>query len=806
MQNNIEVTKALFCPVTSLPVTTCDPWFDTKIAPDFTVNYGIVGESIIYIAPVGSATLKGIQASIQFTQIVIEKAAHTSGSFILIYDFLGLQEIAIEARGHYIRQYAQNERMIALIYCNVSPLLKIGINLGQRLNASNRKMHIVDRYSNAVAMAHHICKDRNMTTGPYACEPNIVFDPNCRTLSPVTLLSSDTWQIQPRQFSEKSVVIDNCIQYSKVKGYLRSSDVPYIDRMRESVRKAIPRGSEIEYIVVDASLMMGVNRQARALYMQSIEEWNTKHPIKMYILIGANAFMRAAAYSARMSLNFQFEIVQDHDQAFALIRMHNNKLSMAVNDKPPKVAPLAITQKDIKELLAYIGSVNWEQKGISNDVNMGRSHPLREIVWAIKMIKLELDDLFSERQMVEKNYRELFEKGSDWICVHDLEGNLLETNLAFKTELGLPNKTPPTPNLKDYIPKRYWDDVETYLGNIQRNGHDKGVVRLQNGYGRDVILEYNNVLISDVNGGPPRVKGMARDITNEVQTAREKKSLKKKLVQAQKMESIGTLAGGVAHDFNNILASILGFTELALKEVPAGSIIEDNLLEALKAGNRAKDLVNQILTFARQSDQKVEPIQVSLIAKEVLKLLRSTIPAPIHIKQDIKSDSLIMGNPTQVHQIFMNLCTNAAHAMEDKGGLLEVGIENADLDEKHAQAHPELNPGPYLKITVSDNGKGIHPDNVESIFEPYFTTKEQGRGTGLGLATVHGIVKGYGGEITVESEQGAGSVFSVYLPIVKIPVKSPPVKSTMDRYEQLTTGAERILFIDDESSETSLKV
>ncbi len=795
MGNIKDITKSLFCPVTCLPVTMCDPWCDQKTAPELSVHFYIIGESIIYIAPSGSATLDGIDEAARNAGHVIEEVTRKSGSFVLIYDLAGLKDTAFEAREYFIRRYAENEQMEALIFCNVSPLVKIGINMGQRLNAPDRKIHITERYSTAAVMALHICKDRNIVTGPYALGPDIAYDPYCRTLSPVSLIVNNAWRIQPRQFANTSAVIDNRILYSTARGYLRPSDVTYIERMRESIWKSMPPGSDIQYFVVDANRLFGGNLKARQSYMQSLNDWNRKHPIKMYIFINANAFIRAAAYLARAFVDFPIEVVHDHDQAFSLIRLHSQKSDMEVYELPSETSPLAIKRKDIQDLLAYIGSVNWEQKGISDDTNLGSDHPLGDIVWAIKIIKLELDNLLFERKKAEQKYRDLFEKGSDWICFHDLEGNVLETNLSFKTEIGLVNVPPMKANLKDYIPKRYWDELDTYMENIQRKGHDKGVVRLRGGDGREIILEYNNVLINDPKGGPPRVKGLARDITNEIETAREKKSLQKKLQQAQKMESIGTLAGGIAHDFNNILSSILGFTELALKDVPSGSMLEDNLLEALKAGGRAKDLVNQILTFARQSDHQVEPIQVSLIAKEVLKLLRSTIPASIGIKQKIRSDGLIMGSPTQVHQIFMNLCTNAAHAMEDKGGILDVGIVDVELDEKQSQPHPNLKPGRYLKITVSDNGKGISPDVIESIFEPYFTTKSQGRGTGLGLATVHGIVRGYGGEIAVESAQGSGSVFTVYLPTVQ-----RPAQTATDRYERLPTGTERILFIDDDIS------
>ena len=287
--------------------------------------------------------------------------------------------------------------------------------------------------------------------------------------------------------------------------------------------------------------------------------------------------------------------------------------------------------------------------------------------------------------------------------------------------------------------------------------------------------------------------GIIRDISERKKAEEDRERLEVQLRQAQKMESIGNLAGGIAHDFNNILSSIIGYTELALDEVEKRTLLEDNLQEVYTAGKRARDLVKQILAFARQAEVELKPIQVSAIAKEALRLLRSAIPTSIEIRQNIESDSLIMGDATQVHQIFMNLCTNAAHAMEERGGSLEVSISDTQIDRNFTDDRIYLKPGDYLKIAIADTGPGISPRVIASIFEPYFTTKKPGEGTGMGLAAVHGIVKGYGGEIKVESEVGKGTVFTVYLPVTK-------KREVSAQYvpEILPLGNERILLIDDE--------
>jgi PAS domain S-box-containing protein len=277
----------------------------------------------------------------------------------------------------------------------------------------------------------------------------------------------------------------------------------------------------------------------------------------------------------------------------------------------------------------------------------------------------------------------------------------------------------------------------------------------------------------------------------------DKKKLEYQLRQAQKMEAIGTLAGGIAHDFNNILAAIIGYTELADLQVPEGNKAKKNLKEVLKAGRRARDLVKQILAFSRKGEQERIPIQISPIVKEALKLLRSSLPTTIEIRQNIESDiGIVEADPTQIHQILMNLCTNASHAMREEGGILEVGIRNVEAgswDSEFGQL--DMPPGNYLRLTVSDTGQGMTPEVLERLFEPYFTTKEKGEGTGLGLSVVHGIVKNYGGTITAYSEPGKGTIFHVYLPRIK---EAKEMAEDVSRPGVISTGQERVLFVDDE--------
>jgi PAS domain S-box-containing protein len=284
------------------------------------------------------------------------------------------------------------------------------------------------------------------------------------------------------------------------------------------------------------------------------------------------------------------------------------------------------------------------------------------------------------------------------------------------------------------------------------------------------------------------------DLSEQIRAEVDKEKLEVQLRQAQKMEALGTLAGGIAHDFNNILSAVLGYSELGLQDLDDQTHPLYPKLKAINhAGHRARDLVEQILAFSRMQEQLQAPIKISPIVKEAIELLQSSLPANIQIKAAVTADRPVLGDPTQIHQIIMNLCTNAYHAMQASGGVLSISLEPVAVDASAAFAALDLPPGQYLRLTVSDTGAGISPAIIDRIFDPYFTTKDKGKGTGLGLAVVHGIVKRHRGEISVESQVGQGTRFTVFLPVSG----DESAESSMHPIP-LPRGTEHVLLVDDE--------
>ncbi|HEY5522251.1 MAG TPA: ATP-binding protein, partial [Desulfuromonadaceae bacterium] len=318
---------------------------------------------------------------------------------------------------------------------------------------------------------------------------------------------------------------------------------------------------------------------------------------------------------------------------------------------------------------------------------------------------------------------------------------------------------------------------EEHLADLFQYKHDNGVM---------LELDVITWSVTDSVGNIISHVALIRDVSYEMQ-------LESQLRRAQRMEAIGTLAGGIAHDFNNTLASVITCTEMALEESPEGSTLRELLDVVLKSGLRGKNLVKQILTFSRQGEQKRQEVPVDLVVSECLKLLRATLMPTIEIRLHIdKKIGLVFADPTQIQQIVMNLCTNAAHAMRGQAhGEMDIWLDNVDNDITNFVS---LSPGPYLCLTVRDNGHGMDEKTIERIFDPFFSTKGQSEGTGLGLSVIHGIVSNHGGAITVESKPGQGSQFKVYLPRLDTSTNV----TTDSQSTTVLSGTECILLVDDE--------
>lgn len=436
--------------------------------------------------------------------------------------------------------------------------------------------------------------------------------------------------------------------------------------------------------------------------------------------------------------------------------------------------------------------VSWSAKAVMN-----RNGEIKEIISVGRDI--------TERKLAEKVLKEktdfldkVIESAALSTWISDEKGTVVRANPACLEFFGA---------TEDEIVGKYnlFQDVV-----IEENGFMPDIREVfEKGKTANIIIDYDfgavehvsvkNATHKTVNSIFTPIKDADGKVSNViVQTIdlTDIKRMEEQLTQSRKMESIGNLAGGIAHEFNNILSIIIGNNELVMEELPEWSLARESTEEIRIAGMRARDVVKQLLTFSRKDNSVKKVINIKSVVHESMKLIRSSTPSNIEIQQTLRDDVCpVLGNATQINQLLINICNNAVDAMPSMGGILAVDLFNEVVDEKHAKLHPKLKSGPYVKMVIRDNGSGMEKEKLDKIFEPYYTTKEIGKGTGIGLAVVHGIIERHEGLILADSLPGQGTTFTIYLP-AHDDLPGPE----FDEKILLPTGEESILYVDDEPS------
>jgi len=420
----------------------------------------------------------------------------------------------------------------------------------------------------------------------------------------------------------------------------------------------------------------------------------------------------------------------------------------------------------------------------------------------LRQTNAELEQRVAERTVKlsesEQRYRELVELLPEVVFETDLDGFYTYANRQALEAFGYTIDELHTGiHMRDVVVPRDYTRIVENASKIMRGDIREGdeyVLRRKDGSEVPVFIRATRIVHDGVTVG---LRGIVVDLTQSRKAEEEKLRLEEQVRQAQKMEAIGTLAGGIAHDFNNILMAVIGFTQMAIDDVPEDSSLRPRLDRVLSASLRGRDLVKQILTFSRRGEQEQKYVPLTPLVREALRFLRASLPAAIEIQFTTSSETdTVFADPNQIEQVLMNLVTNAAFAMGKTGGLLEIQMSDAFFSSSEVP-DPDMQPGAYVKLSVRDTGCGMDKLTLDRIFEPFFTTKKPGEGTGLGLSVVHGIVKAHRGAITVSSEPGEGSTFTVYLPkAAAATVQENDISAT------IKTGHERILLVDDEKDIT----
>ncbi len=452
-------------------------------------------------------------------------------------------------------------------------------------------------------------------------------------------------------------------------------------------------------------------------------------------------------------------------------------------------AEAQLVTKDGRQIPFYFTGVRKKLNAKDHLIGLGID------ITELKRIEEALRESNKELYQASSYLEAVIENANVWLNVVDRDGDVVIWNKAAEQISGY-SRDEVMGHSKiwewSYPDAEYREEIFTKARAIIESGDEienfETTIRTKSNNSK--VISWHSRNLADEKGEPIGSIALGRDVTAT-------KLLEAELAQARKMESVGTMAGGIAHDFNNILFMITGNAELAMEDIPEWNPVHNNLKEIKSAGLRAADIVNQLLNFSRKADQEFKPIRAVTVFKDVLEFLRSTIPTTIEFRKQLPDiETTILGDPTQINQMMMNLCINASQAMEATGGILDIAVDHITLDETAVERHSDLAPGDYLKITISDTGPGIEPQIMGRIFDPYFTTKDVGKGSGMGLAVVHGIVKNHIGAITVDSQPGEGATFTILFPVIyEKPEMNVPVSDKIPR-----GNGEKILYVDDEAS------
>jgi signal transduction histidine kinase len=646
------------CPMTGLSIVQRPEWTFINFGRDYLANFSILGGRILLSRPQGYITQPDAAASLALMDRTALEIAGEAAGYVLIEDLSGLRGASFEARRYFINHMKKTDRMMGLIFYNVSPVYRLSFKLANRFYRDPRPVQIADSYSEAVKIAGDILAAKGISL-----ESDALFSKESAQQLPeaeredaqrfLTVQKSPGWNLDLDGYTVGMEIIDNSILHSVSSGFMRENHVNSVSRLRLQIVREKGDGRGFDYLVACAKDVKGNTRNTRKLFMADLRAFHEKYPFRAYIFYGASRHIRAAANLAKPFMPFKVYIANDFHEAMDFIRKDQQKKTDQADEKSKnqKKGPIE-KQYDVQryadELLHFLGSINWEMSGFAEEQQIPENHPFYHVYEGLRLIKGELDELFLEKEAQKK----------------------------------------------------------------------------------------------------------------------EKTKLQEQLLQARKMETIGTMTGGIAHDFNNILGIILGNTELALTDIPNWNPLHEYLLEIRSASLRAKDVVGNLLCFSHESSEGRKPLDLVSVVKESVDFLRSFISANIDLHETMPGHCRpILADPVQIRQLMTNLCSNAVHAMEKDGGTLTVSIEAVELAEEDLDGDLDPPPGKFVKLTVSDTGQGIDPKHMDRIFDPYFTTKDIGKGGGMGLAVVHGIVKGHKGSIKIDSEPGMGTAISIFFPV-----------------------------------------
>ncbi len=755
------------CPVTGLTVERRAEWTDLEVDDGYVVSIELIGRHVILTSVTGLATLAGFEQVISLRNQIIADEIGDGAPFVLLLDYSRMSGSTPAARRRYLTEIRQQASLAGICFFSVPPLLRMSIRLGSQFLVRRTQVSIAGSYDEAMRWAVDRLRSAGVeldVAAPAAEAPE---------LGP----QLETGTIELDGYRVAYEVVDGDILHGSSIGFLGVREVERQLGIEDMILASIDRGGRLPIIIVDARNFDGISVAARRLYVTAVRNRQQRRPVAMYIFYGVKPSLRRAINVSRPFLPFRVRFARDRSTALAIGRRERatseergsggfRSVFRKSSDRQPARTP------DIDELLRRITNIDWASDGpVEAGERIAADDPLAPVVDALALIKSDIDELLRARRRTEEalreseqRYRSILGSIVDGYYEIDFDGRLLFWNDSLLRIFGF-NRS----DVDAIEPKRLMDDTNlaTALNTFQQvytTGQSATATDLEmwRKDGTPIIIEASISLVLDAEDRAVGFRGIIRDITERVRDAEEKADLEAQLQRSQRMEAIGTLAGGIAHNFNNLLMGIQGNVSLLLQELPRDNPNRKRLTTMEALINGGSKLTSQLLGYARAGRVEVRVVDLNRLVLETAETFSLTRQEyRVHTRLSDRTLAIEV-DPAQIEQALLNLLINAAEAMPRGGDVTITSrlIDHAELETPMV----EIREGPVAVVAITDTGCGMDSETMEHIFEPFFTTKGMTGGTGLGLASAYGIARAHGGQIDVRSEVGQGSTFSLALP------------------------------------------
>jgi len=753
------------CPVSGEPVLARPEWTDIRLGDDYGLTVELIGRGIVYSRPSGLARLPGMRRAMAVIADVVRGEIGDGRPYVHVGDFSELRGVTLRARRYYI-DFMRNRRDLAgVVYCGVSPAFRWTIQIGRRLGIVNADVAIVENRDQAIKLAVGILKGAS-ERAPSTTSTN--------RRSPET---RPEWEYRGSGYAIRFEVLDDLVAHGVTTGYVGSDHIePTMKLCRRVASHIASRGAPIRAII-DVSRLEKITTDGRRAFVKGFKELQDDQPIQLLVFCGANVLLRGALAIWRPLLRFPVITARDFDSALQLVRDGGRRKSrltriFGMTRGSSSETGASSTERQMNDLLRFLGTIDWEQDGVTGDIQpFPGDEPLAPIFDAVTLLKAELDQQLRDRRTAEaalrqseERYRTILDDIVDGYYEIDLVGNVTFCNNSMLRILGYRRDELKNLKARSYMDRQHSKRVISEFFRVFDTERPARALswELIRKDGQRIGVESSISLIRDQTGRKVGFRGIVRDITERVHAERERDELETKLLHAQRMESIGTLAGGISHNFNNLLMGIQGNVSLVRRELEAEHPTQRRLSTVEDLVQDGSRLTRQLLGYARAGRYEIRVIDLNqLVARtsETFGLARKEIRLHMDLAVDLPP---VLADRGQIEQVLLNMFVNGAEAMP-LGGDIFISTELTSQESSQGGRH-DATPGSYIRLCVRDTGVGMSGETVQRIFDPFFTTKGMSGGTGLGLASVYGTINAHGGYIEVNSEEGVGSTFAVYLP------------------------------------------